>query len=61
MIKKVQYNVFDVFFGKGWTNWVRMEFNEGYWKINAGDKKFESGANALLSRKFSNTNLKEPE
>lgn len=53
MIKKVKYNVFDVFFGKGWGNWVRMESSNGKdWKCIAGDNKLAHGASTLLNRKL---------
>ena len=29
-IKKVDYKTFDVFVGKGWKNWVRVEVNKNY-------------------------------
>jgi hypothetical protein len=49
MIKKVKYNLFDVWFGKGWDNWIRMELKQGKWQHNNGDRKFESGAANLLN------------
>lgn len=54
MIKKVRYNVFDVFFGDGWSNWVRMESPDGNtWGRIAGDTKLAKGAAILLQRRFS--------
>lgn len=58
MIKKVRFDVFDVFFGKGWQDWVRMEYKNGTWNHILGDKRFESGAAVLLKRKL-NTGTKE--
>jgi hypothetical protein len=52
MIKKVRFNLFDVFFGKGWENWIRMCFHDGEWRHVLGDKKYESGASILLQRKL---------
>ena len=52
MIKKVRFNLFDIFFGKGWDNWIRMEFKNGTWNHTLGYKKYESGAASLLQRKL---------
>lgn len=52
MIKKVKYNVFDVWFGKGWDNWIRMEYVNNKWVYIAGHELFEKGAASLLSSKI---------
>jgi len=54
MIKKVKYNCFDVFFGMGWKNWVRMSSKDGKsWDFEKGDPKLAKGAASLLQRVLS--------
>jgi hypothetical protein len=52
MIKKVKFNIFDVWFGRGWYNWVRMIYREGKWQYLKGDKKYEDGAALILSNRL---------
>lgn len=52
MIKKLGHNKFDVFFGIGWEQWVRMEKKGSKWEATAGDVSLEKGASVFLERKF---------
>jgi hypothetical protein len=52
MIKKVKYNVFDVFFGTGWDNWIRMELKDDWIRIG-GDPQYTKNAKNLLSTTIS--------